>query len=70
MAVHAGWAAVSSPSCVCDTSVRVENLGSVGLRLLDELLEFGDLADLLEGQNLILFVTVDREAGRIVATVF
>lgn len=60
---------MGGPSGVCNTGVRVEDLGLVELALLDELLEGGDLADLLDGKDLVLLVTVDGETGGVVATV-
>ena len=59
MAVGGGRRAVCSPSSVCNTSVRVEDLLQIRAGLLDELLELGYLADLLEGHHFILLVTVD-----------
>jgi hypothetical protein len=55
---------------VCNAGVRVEDLGQVWLLLLDQGLQLGDLADLLEGENLILLVTIYGQTGRVVATVF
>lgn len=52
-----------------NTSVAIENLVEVEVLFLDELLQGGDLADLLDGVDLILLVTVDGETGRVVATV-
>lgn len=60
---------MGGPSGVCNTGVRVEDLGLVELALLDELLEGGDLADLLDGKDLVLLVTIDGETGGVVATV-
>jgi hypothetical protein len=54
---------------VCNAGVRVEDLGLVEVALLDELLERGDLADLLDREDLVLLVAVDGKAGRVVATV-
>jgi hypothetical protein len=59
MAVDARWGTVGGPSGVCNTGVRVEDLVEVEVLLLDELLERGNLADLLDGENLVLLVTVD-----------
>jgi hypothetical protein len=61
---------MSSPSGVCNASVRVEDLGEVWLLLRDELLELDDLADLLEGEDLILLVSIYGETGGVVSTVF
>lgn len=42
----------------------------VWLLLLDQLLQLSDLADLLEGKDLILLVAIDGETGGVVAAVF
>jgi hypothetical protein len=70
MTVEARRAAVGGPSGVCNARVGVEDLGQVGLLVVDELLERGDLADLLEGEDLVLLVAVDCQTRRVVATVF
>lgn len=57
------------PTSVCDTCVGVEGLGHVEAALVHQLPQLGDLADLLEGKDLILLVAIDGKAGRIVATV-
>lgn len=69
MAVHAGRRAVSGPPGVGNAAVRIEGLGKVELRLIYELLELGNLADLLEGVHLLLLVAIDGKTGRIVAAV-
>lgn len=61
MAVDARWGTVGGPSGVCNTGVRVKDLGQVEVLLLDELLQRGDLADLLDGEDLILLVTVNGQ---------
>lgn len=60
---------MGSPSCVCNAGVRVEDLGLVELALLDQLLEGGNLADLLDGEDLVLLVAVNGEARGVVAAV-
>ena len=51
---------VSSPSGVGDTGVGVKDLLKVeGRVLVNESLELCNLADLLEGQDLLLLVAVD-----------
>lgn len=70
VAVEAGWGAVGSPAGVCDTSVRIEDLGQIRLGLLNQLLQLDHLADLLVSKHLILLVSVDGETGRVIATVF
>lgn len=70
VAVDPAGRAVGGPSGVCNTGVVVEDLGEVGLLLLDELLELGDLAYLLVGKDLVLLVAIDGDTCRIVAAVF
>ena len=70
MAVDSGWLTVGSPSCVCNPSVGVENLGQVRLGLGNELLQLDDLADFFEGEHFVLLVAVDSKTRRIIATVF
>lgn len=48
-----------SPSSVCNTSVRVEDFGHIWVLVFDELLELGDLADLLESKHFVLLVAID-----------
>ena len=48
-----------SPSSVCNASVRIENLGQIWVLLFDKLLELGDLANLFESENFILFITIN-----------
>ncbi len=60
---------MGGPAGVGDAAVRIEHLGQIGLRVVDELLQLGDLADLLEGKHLVLLVAIDGKAGRVVAAV-
>jgi hypothetical protein len=69
MAIEARRSAVGGPSCVCNASVRIEDLSQVGLLLLDELLQLGNLAHFLEGKDLILLVSIYGQTGRVVATI-
>jgi len=69
MAVDTRWGTVGGPSGVGDTGVRVEDLVEVEVLLLDELLQRGDLADLFDGVDLILLVTVNGKTSRVVTTV-
>ena len=50
--------------------MRLEGLGHVGFALLDEFLQFGNLANFLEGTDFILLVAIHSHTGRIIATVF
>lgn len=59
MAIQSRRSAVRGPSCVCNTGVRIEDLGEIWLLLLDESLQFGYLAYLLESKDLVLLVTID-----------
>lgn len=70
VAVSAGRGSVSSPSGVSDAAVRVEDLCEIQVGLVDEFLQLGNLAHLLEGKNLVLLVTIDCKAGRVIAAVF
>ena len=70
MAIDTRRLTVSSPPGVCDARMRVEHLGQVWLGLRNELLELGDLADLLESENLIVLITVDAQTCRIIASIF
>ena len=70
VAVDPAGRAVGGPSGVCNTGVVVEDLCEVGLLLLDELLQLGDLADFLEGEDLVLLVAIDGDTGGVVAAVF
>lgn len=63
MAVDARRRTVGGPTGVCNTAVCVEDLCEVGLLLLDELLQLGDLADLLESKHLISLVSVDCQTS-------
>jgi hypothetical protein len=54
---------------VGNTGVRVKDLLEIDLGLVDKLPQFGHLADLLEGQDLMLLVAVDGETGRVITTV-
>lgn len=69
VAVDPAGRAVGGPSGVCDTGVVVEDLGEVGLLLLNELLQLGDLANLLVREDLVLLVAIDGDTCRVVAAV-
>jgi hypothetical protein len=70
MAVDTGWGAVSCPSCVCNTGVRVEDLGHIWLLGRNKLLQLDDLANLLEGKDLVLLVSINSQTCGVIATVF
>jgi len=54
---------------VCNAGVRVEDLGQVKVLLIDQLLQRGDLADLLDGKDLVLLVAINGEPGGVVTAV-
>lgn len=54
---------------MCNTGVRVEDLVQVVVLLVDQLLQGSDLADLLDGEHLVLLVAIDGKTGRVVPTV-
>ncbi len=60
---------MSGPPSVCNASVRIKHLFHVDVALLDELSEFGDLANFLEGKHLILLVAIDCQTCGVVAAV-
>lgn len=70
MAVETRRLAVSGPPSVCNAGVRVKDLLHVDVALLDELAEFGHLANLLESKHLVLLVAIDGHTSRVIATVF
>ena len=70
VAVDTRWRAVGGPSGVCNTGVRVEDLGQIWLLLLNEFLQLYDLANLLESKNLVLLVAINSKTSGVVATVF
>ena len=61
---------MGGPTGVGNSGVRLEGLGHIGLGLGDELSQLGDLANFLEGADLVLLVTVDGHTGGIIAAVF
>jgi hypothetical protein len=63
MAVDARRGTVGGPASVGNTAVCVKDLVEIGLLLLDELLQLGDLADLLESKHFISLVSVDGQTS-------
>ena len=59
MAVRRGGGAVGGPAGVGDAGVGIKDLLQVDIGLVDELLELGHLANLLEGHHLIPLVAID-----------
>lgn len=70
VAVNPAGGTVGGPSGVCDTGVVVKDLGEVGLLLSNQLLQLGDLADLLVRKDLVLLVAIDGNTCGVVAAVF
>jgi len=58
------------PSSVRNASMRIKYFGEIWLRLLNELLQLGDFAHFFVSKDFIFLVSVDRDASRIVTTVF
>lgn len=54
---------VGGPTSVGNAGVCVKDFCEVGLLVLDELLQLGDLADLLESKHFISLVSVDRQTS-------
>ena len=61
---------MSCPTSMCNSDVGIENLGQVWLRLLNQLPEFCYLANLLEGKDLILLVSINAKPSGVIASVF
>lgn len=59
MAIQTRRGAVSGPSCMCNAGVRVKDLGKIWVLILNEFLEFGNLADLFKCKDFILLISVN-----------
>lgn len=70
MAVQPAGLTMCGPSGVCNACVRVEHFCHIDIGFLDELSKLRNLAHLLEGEDLILLVSIDCQTCRIVAAVF
>lgn len=69
MAVNDRGRAVSRPTRVCDRDLREEVLGGVDVGFRDLLAQTGHFADLLEEEHFADLVTVNTDAGGVVATI-
>ena len=58
------------PSGVSNTSVALKSFLQVNLGPINQLLELSDLANFLEGNNLVLLISIDAETSGVVAAVF
>lgn len=63
VAVDTRGRTVGGPAGVGNAAVCVKDLCEIGLLLLDEFLQLGDLADLLEREHFISLVSVDRQTS-------
>lgn len=70
MAVESRRLTMGGPSSVCNTSMRIEDLGHVDTRAVDEFSKFGNFAHLFECKHFISLVTIDRKTGGVVASIF
>jgi hypothetical protein len=70
MAIESRWLAMGRPSGVCNAAVGVKSLCQVDARLCNQLSELGHLAHLFECKHLILLVSIDSKAGRVVTSIF
>lgn len=61
---------MGGPASMSNSSMRIECLGEVWLGFGDKFLQLFDLADLLEGKDLVLLVAVDGETSRVITTIF
>lgn len=69
MAINAGRLAMRSPPSVGDGGMGNKSGIKIGLGVFNELLKLCDLSNLLESENLALFVSVNRHTRRIIPTV-
>lgn len=70
VAVDFRWRTVGGPTSVCNTGVRVKQLGRIKVGVANLGIKLGDLAYSLDSDNLALFVAVNGKAGRVIAAVF
>jgi len=63
VAVDTRRGTVGGPTSVGNTGVCVKDLCKIGLLLLDELLQLGDLANLLESEHFVSLVSVDCQTS-------
>ena len=70
MAIEARRLAMSSPSRVGDSGVRIEFFLHVGLSIVNKLLQLSHLAHFLECKDLILFVAIYGQTCGIIPSVF
>ena len=61
---------MGSPPSVSDRDLGQERLGGVHSRVGDLFAQTGDLSNLFEVVNFVVFVAIDANARRVVATVF
>lgn len=61
---------VCCPSGMRNSSMRIKDLVEIWGFILNELLQLGNLANLLVSKDLILLVTVDCQTGRVISSVF
>lgn len=60
---------MGSPSRMCNTGMTVKDLGKIWLLLFNELLQLGNLPNLLIGKDFILLVTINGKTCGVIATV-
>jgi hypothetical protein len=70
VAVQSGRGPMSGPAGVGNASMRVERLGKINIGIGYQLLQFGNLANFLKCEDLILLVTVDGKPSRIITAIF
>jgi hypothetical protein len=69
VAVLARWGSVGGPTGVRNTGMRLKGLGHVIVAALNEFLQLGDFANLLECTDFVLLVAIHGHTGGIITTV-
>ena len=59
VAIEARGSAVSCPSSMSYTRMRIEELGQIWLLIFDEFLELGNLSNFLERKDFVFLIAID-----------
>ena len=61
---------MGGPSGVCNSDMRIKDLGQVWLLFCNEFLQLGNLAHLLERKNFILLVPIYGQTCGVISSIF